>query len=277
MGRRAADRRGATRAEAAPGGVTLRSMPLTLPSHAAAVLPLLRGPGRGLPPLALVVGCTAPDLGYAAAWDARLAHTLPGVALICVPLGLLAYVWAEVLVLPALARVLPVVRGVQLGRFTRTRGLPVDVRGWGGVLVALALGALSHVLWDGFTHAHLWPAHVLYPEVRVAGDVLLADVFQHLSSAAGLVPVAAAMVRAYPRLPAVEPLAPQRFWVYAGAALVGAVLQAFRGVRWLHPGTPPFDVFWAGLWGGMRGLLVVLTVAALLERALARVRRPAPA
>ncbi len=252
-------------------------MPLTLPSHAAAVLPFLRTPGRGLPPAALVVGCTAPDLGYAFASSARLAHTLPGVFLVCVPAGLVAYVWAEVLLLPALARVLPTVGGVQLARFVRTRGLPSSAREWGAALLALVLGASTHVLWDGFTHAHMWPARLLYPELRVPGGLLLADALQHLSSVVGLVLVVVSLARLYPLLPATEPVAPFRFWPYLTLMLAAAAVQAFRTVRWLHPAMPPFDVLWLGMWGGIRAALVVVTVLALFERALSRGRSTATA
>src|SRR5688572_24682954 len=109
-------------------------MPVTLPAHAAAVLPLF----RWLPPSALVVGACAPDLVYLIGTYGWQSHRPLGLVTHCLPLGLAAYVALEVVVLPMLrARLWPLF-GIDLRRFLATAGLARDARGWlkvmGGIL-----------------------------------------------------------------------------------------------------------------------------------------------
>lgn len=79
------------------------AMPLTFPSHAAAILPLLHLPGtRRLAPTALVLGSTAPDLIYLAGTHGAAAHLPWGLLWFCLPAGLVAFLYLESLVLPVL-------------------------------------------------------------------------------------------------------------------------------------------------------------------------------
>src|SRR5690349_729005 len=158
-------------------------VPVTLPAHAAAVLPFFRLSRRGVLPTALVVGACAPDLSYVYTMRALgdYAHEFPGFVLFCVPVGLAVLVWLEALILPELL-------GVQWGRFARTEGLPRAPLAWVATVGALVLGASTHLLWDGFTHASMWPADVLYPDIRVpvgSRELPLARVLQHASSLVG--------------------------------------------------------------------------------------------
>ncbi|QIK67826.1 DUF4184 family protein [Nocardioides sp. HDW12B] len=128
-------------------------MPLTL-SHPAAVLPLRRVPGlAALPAAALVIASMVPDLpmfvpgrgGY------RLSHSLLGVVTVDVAVTLLLLlVWDRVL-RDALVDLSPrVVRD----RFPRRARLPRA--SWLLAPAAAALGALTHVTWDAFTHPGRW-------------------------------------------------------------------------------------------------------------------------
>lgn len=172
-------------------------MPLTFPSHAAAVLPLLQlRVTRRLPATALVVGSTAPDLIYLLGQHGAAAHRPLGLLTFCLPAGLLAVLYLEGLLLPvvspALRALLPL-RHQELGRrLLGPRALPRGLGGWSAAGLAVVLGAVTHQLWDGFTHAWMWPARALYPGVTVevlGRSVLLSRVLQHLSSALGLVVV----------------------------------------------------------------------------------------
>jgi hypothetical protein len=69
------------------------------------------------------------------------------------PLGLALILWCEALLLPALRRALPL---------CVTRGLGTSWQSWTALVVAMLLGAYSHVLLDGLTHAKSWPARELY-------------------------------------------------------------------------------------------------------------------
>ncbi len=80
-------------------------MPLTFPSHAAAVLPFFHLPGaRRLPVTALVIGSTAPDLIYLTRTHGAFAHLPLGLLTFCLPAGLLAFLYLEALVSPSWVR-----------------------------------------------------------------------------------------------------------------------------------------------------------------------------
>jgi len=246
-------------------------MPVTLPAHAAAVLPFFRlGRGR-LSPTALVVGACAPDLAYVYAVRrlGDLSHEVPGFVLFCVPMGLAVLVWLEVLVLPALRLSLPEVAGVQWGRFARTEGLPRTLLDWGLVIGALVLGASTHLLWDGFTHKTLWPAEALYPHVVVPAwgrELPLARVLQHTSSLVGSLIVFGYMARRYRHLAAV----PGGSWadflrVLLPTAVGGLVGLALRLARYQDMGALEAQLWWA-FWPTVTGALLGLSLGCALVR-----------
>ena len=240
-------------------------MPLTFPSHAAAVLPLVRARSP-LPPLALVVGSASPDLWYLYGAYGRPAHSVPGLFTLCLPAGLLALVWLQVLVLPLLERVTPRLAGVEWARFLTWRvAPPATLRAAGWTLAALLLGAATHVLWDGFTHRHQWPARELYRDVFVpvlGRQLPLARVLQHASTLVGAGLFAAFMARVYPALPARPgPASARPFWSLAAVCAVGmavGVAVRLQG-RW-HLGSLE-QTAWALFWPAAAGLGVALTLA----------------
>ncbi|MFI6643674.1 DUF4184 family protein [Streptomyces sp. NPDC050504] len=146
-------------------------MPFTL-SHAAAVLPAIRRDGTARGPLcvsALVAGSFAPDMTYFA--DSMLPGAMEFGDVTHAPVGLFT---VDVLVTAALVglwllvreplvallpggwqgRVYAVVRGA------RWRDVPV-----GPLLarfyVSAVIGALTHVVWDAFTHLDRWGTRLL--------------------------------------------------------------------------------------------------------------------
>src|SRR4051812_1473819 len=82
-------------------------MPLTFPAHAAAVLPMLKQRRLRAPTTAWVVGSCAPDLSYLLGSHGPAAHSLRGLFTFCIPVGLLALLWLEILILPALSPIAP--------------------------------------------------------------------------------------------------------------------------------------------------------------------------
>ncbi|XVV04572.1 DUF4184 family protein [Actinosynnema sp. CA-248983] len=123
-------------------------MPFTV-SHVAAVVPFARRP---LVPSALVIGSMSPDLPYFAAirpWGGELTHTWWGVALVDVPITLLALLFYRAVLHEPVMALLP-------GRVrSKAAGLPAPRFG-PALLVSAFIGALTHVLWDGFTHSDGW-------------------------------------------------------------------------------------------------------------------------
>jgi hypothetical protein len=185
-------------------------MPFTF-SHPAAVIPLAR---TGLPFSALVVGSMVPDA--ASFWPLALlgierntAHSPTGLLFFCLPVGLgLLWLFHSTLKLPLLS-LLP--RSHQSKLAPAARGFRFGPAGQSLLVVlALAVGACTHVGWDAFTHAgpladnHLT---VLYrPVLRTPfGEVVLFKLMQLASHVGGIV-VLAAWCRLWMKRARPEPL-----------------------------------------------------------------------
>ncbi|MCL3861187.1 DUF4184 family protein [Actinotalea sp. K2] len=168
-------------------------MPFTL-AHPAAVIPFLRGP---LVPAALVAGALAPDVPYfvpvprhAGAWyepfvNATLTHHWPGMLTVAVPTA------AVLVVLWWFARS-PLADLVVRRRPDRApaeplaeAGLARALRAGAWIVVSLAIGVLTHVAWDSFTH---WDGYAVENlallQTEVAG-VTTARILQDLSTLVG--------------------------------------------------------------------------------------------
>ncbi|MFJ4962059.1 DUF4184 family protein [Streptomyces sp. NPDC088729] len=173
-------------------------MPFTL-SHAAAVLPAMRRNGtvRGpLFPSALVAGSFAPDLTYfadtvvpGAMEFGSFTHSWPGVLTVDVLIaGALVAVW--VLLREPLAALLPVRARGPVHRFVRGQRWSRASFGPSARLrfaVSAALGAVTHVVWDAFTHHDRWGTDLLPVLDRSVGGLHGYQFAQYGSSAAALV------------------------------------------------------------------------------------------
>jgi Domain of unknown function (DUF4184) len=215
-------------------------MPFTA-SHPAAVLPLLRTP---LPASALVIGSMAPDSpGYIPAPFAphiEGTHSSAGVFTVDVALGLAMWLlWHIVLSGPALAAAPQGVRArwgaIPVGARARLRR-PRDLF---LLPAALAVGAATHVFWDGFTHQGGWfVQHISLLRERHLG-LSMWTLAQVGCSIFGLVVSGIAVALTYRRAPVVAEVPPasagaRLAWAaIAGAGLVGAV-HGLNLVRVLH-------------------------------------------
>ncbi|MEE6283196.1 DUF4184 family protein [Georgenia sp. MJ170] len=166
-------------------------MPLTF-AHPAAVLPLMRGP---LVPTALVAGALAPDMPYflralripvsAQSWwepflNATTTHHWPGAVTVALPLALVLYLALAFCERPA-RWALPADSGAE---GTRPAARPLWLV-W--VVLSLALGLLTHVVWDSFTHGDGWIVQNLAVlSGDAVGSLTWARLLQHLSTAVGL-------------------------------------------------------------------------------------------
>lgn len=218
-------------------------MPFTI-SHAAAVLPFARLLARWRIVSAVVIGAMVPDFGLFFPWRLPRFETHSAAALLsfCMPVGLTAYWVFQYLIKTPLLEVLPE------GAYARWRAFSApaklaSVRQWilaaGGVLA----GAVTHLVWDAFTHENARGIRMIpwleEPVVdignhRVAGVRLLQDG----SSLIGLIVVLGLVGYGLRRgrLPPVpqRPLRARERWlwilIYFGlaAALAAAVLQWAR-------------------------------------------------
>lgn len=269
-------------------------MPFTI-SHAAAVLPALRGDGNGraaLIPSVLVAGSFAPDTPYYAASAASgamrsgdVTHTMWGVFTVDALIAW-ALVGLWLLVREPLVALLPRVRQGRPAALLRC-GVPRErlraslVARW---YVSAVLGAGTHVAWDAFTHAGRWGVR-LFP---VLGEEIAGSpgywYLQYGSSAVAAVVIVWFVARALRRTaPAtagpvgVPVLSAGGRWVAValagGCAVAGAVHRASRWWAFWGPVAKPWDVIPSVCFGAGAGLALAVPLYAVAVR----VWRPAPA
>lgn len=205
-------------------------MPFTL-AHAVVALPFRRTP---LPMAGVAAGAMVPDLPLFAPVGVAYGttHEVWAAPTVDVLLGLLLLVLWGVVLRPALVAVAPAAVAHRLPPDTARPGVP---RPTPRLLVAIAVGALTHVTWDAFTHPGRWGAAALPVLERPLAGVPLASWGQYASSVLGLL---ALVVWAGIRLAATEvrtqgePLPPVARRACAGLVLIalgsGAVLAAVR-------------------------------------------------
>ncbi|MPY59640.1 DUF4184 family protein [Streptomyces spongiae] len=270
-------------------------MPFTL-SHAAAVLPAVRldGTGRGpLVPSLLVAGSFAPDLTYYAASVlpgamefGDFTHSFTGVLTFDV-LVTWALVGVWLVLREPLVALLPRRRqgrvaalvGCRAGH-ERPRGRlrPSEVAWW---YVSAVLGALTHVVWDAFTHLDRWGMR-LFPVLgqEIAGSPLY-WYLQYGGSAVAAVVIAVFVVLALRRQPPREPegvpaLSVADRWVagvvIGGCALAAAVQRVARWWEYWGAIAKPYEVIPTLCFGAGAGLALGL----VLYGVGARVWRPVP-
>jgi Domain of unknown function (DUF4184) len=249
-------------------------MPLT-PSHAVAapvIQRVIRPLGIMLPMSALVIGTMVPDFEYLI----RLSpgggewHTRVGLLEYCLPAGLLTWLIFRTVIGPTLLRLLPPGLG-DAARATVTPG--PTYRLIPGALVAIAIGAVSHDLWDSFTHLDGWAVRNLpwlkYRHLIGAHHwVRYFVVLQYASSVLGLLAVFAILWHWVAKQPKSTRRIPvgDRAWRIreAGllllASLAGAILNASRS----HPPGRAWALGMAAV-GGMSALAMALLLYGILE------------
>lgn len=158
-------------------------MPFTL-SHPAALAVLPRALRDRLPLAALAIGTMSPDFEYLfrlrplSVWS----HTGPGLVFFCLPAGLLAWIaWERI------------ARGPTREMLALRTDRHPHPFAWKTVLLAalgILIGAVTHILWDSFTHAGRLGA-ILFPQLEreawKVGTYSLRwfSVLQHLSTVLG--------------------------------------------------------------------------------------------
>lgn len=265
-------------------------MPFTL-SHAAAVLPAIRGDGSGrgrLVPAVLVAGSFSPDITYYAANAAPgamefgdVTHSLTGVFTVDVLVAwVLVGLWLAAR--EPLVALLPRARQGRVAALLRcgtprARVRPATVGWW---YVSAALGALTHVVWDAFTHLDRWGMrHFPVLGTELAGSPLY-WYLQYGGSAVAALVIAGFLAHAVRRAPSGEPAGVpplsvrDRWWagvVIGGCAAAGAA-QRVTWWREYRGGSPvkPWELVPTVCFGAGAGLVV----GVLLYAVGVRVWRP---
>ncbi|MEU6160477.1 DUF4184 family protein [Streptomyces sp. NPDC047130] len=272
-------------------------MPFTI-SHAVAVLPAIRGDGTGraavLVPAVLVAGSLAPDMTYYAASAlpeamvfGDVTHSFAGVLTVDVAIAWLL-VGAWLLLREPLVALLPRrIRGraATLTRCgaRRARPRPALAGAW---YLSAVLGALTHVVWDAFTHLDQWGMRV-FPALgeEIAGSPLY-WYMQYGGSAVAAVVIVWFLARALRRadggdgsgaghgLPALT--RPDRWAAWSLLAVCAAVAATARVMRWwAHWGAVarPWEIIPTLCFGAGAGLAVGLLLYGAGVRVLRRPSR----
>jgi hypothetical protein len=180
-------------------------MPFTF-AHPAAVLPLRRL--KLLNTVPLIVGSIAPDLPYyiPARYNRLMqdTHTALGALWLDVPIGLAVLLFGFLLRAPLTALMTPRARALCLQSMERFKNEP---RHWLLALLAIYIGAWTHLAWDSFTHENGWMVKRI---AALSAPITIGDytgtmchVLQYVSSVAGLLILAIWYFRL--PTPAVEP------------------------------------------------------------------------
>jgi hypothetical protein len=216
-----------------------QALPFTA-AHPLAVVPLVWW--RRLDPTCLVIGTMAPDFEYFARMKqaSAISHTWLGLLVWNIPVTLLLAFAFHYLVKHPLILVAPRFLGRRLAGPARhpwpaAWTLPVALT----CVLSAAIGATTHLLWDGVTHSDGMIAsrvHALRTVVDVPyfGPLVLHRVLQHASTAIGCLALAVICTRVIWKLPPVELPAQPRLWprVIAVACIgAGLGLSALRLYR----------------------------------------------
>ncbi|MBI3911056.1 MAG: DUF4184 family protein [Armatimonadetes bacterium] len=201
-------------------------MPFT-PAHPAIILPLKRLRPEWFSLTGLIFGSIAPDFEYFLYLRPvrTISHTIPGIFLLDLPLALLAaLLFHQVLKKPLIAH-LPVPLDRRYAAWSARPWALSSVPRWLVFLSSCVIGAVSHLVWDGFTHeggffVQHWPALTTGISVG-ARRVPLFRLLQYGSSLVGLLVVAGALASAGGRVApsAWEPVARRekvRYWLLVG-------------------------------------------------------------
>jgi len=166
-------------------------MPLTL-AHPAAAVPFRRVLGKYANLSGLVAGSLAPDFAYFLPFGVTRSesHSLVGLVWFSIPAGFAAWWLFHALLKCPLIFLAPDAAQCRLVVFANTRQSS-KAEHLASVIISIAVGALTHVMWDAFTHARGPVVEFFAPLstsiFNVGGhDVRVYKVLQHLSTALGI-------------------------------------------------------------------------------------------
>jgi hypothetical protein len=262
-------------------------MPFTI-SHAAAVLPFARPLARWRLLSATIIGSMVPDFGFLMRWRPPRMETHSAIALLtfCLPVGLLAF-WIFQLVLKR-----PVMAVLPDAAYSRWQPLSSPARvsslkQWLVASLGILVGAVSHLVWDGFTHEGARGIRMIPilddPTVDIGSHHLAgARLLQDVSSLFGLLVVLLVIAYALRRgrsfnvVPARALTFRERTSWMVGYALAALVLAGFF-LRLRHPNAGDGRAF--GVWAGyvaiaaLRGSAAALVLVSVLLQLRLRANR----
>ena len=165
-------------------------MPFTV-AHTVAVIPLVKYLGKFGALSALIIGSMTPDFSYITPYLTHQrfeSHSLLGVYLFAIPMGLTIYFLYHLLMAPVIVSILPKALQKHLHPDLFIGRLP-DIPAY-ALIFSLVLGALTHVFWDFFTHLYGAPQYfpaMAAPLITIDNyDIMPYRVLQHSSTLFGM-------------------------------------------------------------------------------------------
>lgn len=128
-------------------------MPFTF-SHPAIVLPLNRFTKKWLSLTGLIIGSMVPDFEYFIRMNLQsiYSHSLTGLFYFNLPLGILLTYWFHYLIKDTLVNISPKWLQIRLINRLSFNWHEYMKKNWVWVCISILAGAVSHILWDSFTH-----------------------------------------------------------------------------------------------------------------------------
>lgn len=237
-------------------------MPFTL-AHPAAIIPFRRFAGQNTSLSALVIGSMAPDLAYflPLGVNGRFSHSPIGIFLFCIPVSLIAYVIFHSLARQPLIALMPQAISSRL-HHQSTEWIPKTIASLALIVVAIIIGAVTHVAWDSFTHrntAIVRSTEFLQIVVGPADGprIPVYKILQHASSVLGLTILAGSVFQWMRRTPPVAANRPQLDSRYRGMIFAAILIAGVLGgiIYWMSSPTRILErAIVKSVVGGMTGI-----------------------
>ncbi len=256
-------------------------MPFTV-SHVAAVLPFSRPLARWRLLSATIVGSMVPDFGLLLPTRPPRfeTHSAIGLLTFCLPVGLATFWIFQLLIKPAITDILP--NGAYMRwQHSAAPAAFTNLVQWLLAACGVIIGAVTHLVWDGFTHEGARGVRMIPalddPAVDIAGHHIIgARLLQDVSSLVGLGIVLILVLyglrpRRYGDAPPVRRLhATERYaWIFTYVAMTAIFTGLFLSIR-----RPPSPTQSFALWVGTYAIAALRACAAsLLVVSLALVLR----
>lgn len=140
-------------------------MPFTV-THVAVAVPVAWLCRWRVPFSALAIGSMVPDISgfYPQLLDYHATHSVRGVLTHCLPIGLFCYYVYHMSLKRPLVDLLPRAASDRLRPWTEN-SINFAPLAMVAVIICIALGATSHVVWDAFTHRGRWGVE-MFPALR---------------------------------------------------------------------------------------------------------------
>jgi hypothetical protein len=165
-------------------------MPFTF-SHPAIVFPLRYLPKRWISMTGLIIGSMVPYFEYFIRMKVKslYSHTWLGLFWLDLPLGLLLVLVYQIFVKDHLIDNLPLPLNRRFSKYKITLQNGYSLQYLLVIALCILLGAMSHILWDGFTHPNgyfVMRISLLSNSIQLRGHLLFVyKIIQHASTVIG--------------------------------------------------------------------------------------------